>query len=173
MRPEALNWSIDNCTVARAMEILGEKWTVVVLREIFNGVRRFDDMRVRTGVPRQVLANRLAMLVEHEILRREPYREPQTRLRYEYRLTGKGLELYPILVALHDWGNRYLADIEGSPLRLEHDTCGAEVHAVLRCDDQHDVGDLRTVRPRPGPGAVRLADVDADADGRDSAQSAV
>ena len=67
MRPEALNWSAENCTVGRAMEILGEKWTMVVLREIFVGIRRFEDMRVRTSIPRQVLTNRLAMLVEHGI----------------------------------------------------------------------------------------------------------
>ena len=72
--PEALGWSVDNCTIARAMAILGEKWTVVVLREVFYGVRLFDDMRVRTGIPLQVLTNRLAALVEHGVLRREPYR---------------------------------------------------------------------------------------------------
>ena len=67
---------MENCTIGRAMEILGERWTLVVLREVFNGIRRFDDMRVRTGIPRQVLANRLATLVEQGVLRREPYREP-------------------------------------------------------------------------------------------------
>ena len=98
MRPAALDWSVDNCTIARAMEILGERWTLVVLREVFTGVRRFDDMRVRTGVPRQVLANRLAMLVERGVLRREPYREPGARPRHEYRLTDKGLDLWPVPV---------------------------------------------------------------------------
>ena len=110
MRPEALRWSAENCTVGRALEILGEKWTVVVLREIFLGIRRFDDMRVRTGIPRQVLTNRLATLVENGLLRREPYREPGARVRDEYRLTEKGLDLYPVLVALRDWGDRHLAD---------------------------------------------------------------
>lgn len=156
MRPEALNWSIGNCTVARAMEILGEKWTVVVLREVFNGVRRFDDMRVRTGIPRQVLANRLATLVDHDILRREPYKEPGSRQRHEYRITSKGFDLYPVLAALRDWGDKYLADPEGSPLRLVHSGCEAEVHAMLRCVAGHDVDKMREVQPRPGPGAIRL-----------------
>jgi DNA-binding HxlR family transcriptional regulator len=98
------------------MEILGEKWTVVVLREIFVGIRRFDDMRVRTGIPRQMLTNRLATLVEHGVLRREPYREPGARAREEYRLTQQGLDLYPALLALLEWGDRYLADPGGPPL---------------------------------------------------------
>ncbi|MFC4147113.1 winged helix-turn-helix transcriptional regulator [Micromonospora mangrovi] len=155
MRPAALDWSVQNCTIARAMEILGERWTLVVLREVFNGIRRFDDMRVRTGIPRQVLTNRLAMLVEQGVLRREPYREPGSRERHEYRLTDKGLDLWPVLVAVLGWGDRYLADPEGSPLRVTHRDCGAEVHAELRCAEGHAVADPRDVLPRPGPGAHR------------------
>ncbi|MGN9777239.1 winged helix-turn-helix transcriptional regulator [Micromonospora sp. H33] len=155
MRPAALDWSIENCTLARAMEVLGERWTLVVLREVFNGVRRFDDMRVRTGIPRQVLTNRLATLVEEGVLRREPYREPGSRLRHEYRLTPKGLDLWPVLVAVLGWGDRYLADPEGSPLRVDHRDCGGEVRAVLRCERGHEVDEPRDVVPRPGPGARR------------------
>ncbi|MGW0505878.1 winged helix-turn-helix transcriptional regulator [Micromonospora sp. NPDC003241] len=155
MRPVALDWSIDNCTVARAMEILGEKWTLVVLREVFSGVRRFDDMRVRTGVPRQVLTNRLATLVAQGVLRREPYREPGSRLRHEYRLTAKGMDLWPVLVAVLAWGDRYLADPEGPPLRVGHRDCGADIRAELRCADGHHVTEPRDVMPRPGPGARR------------------
>jgi DNA-binding HxlR family transcriptional regulator len=156
MRPEALNWSIDNCTVARAMEVLGERWTVVVLREVFTGVRRFDHMRERTGIPRQVLSNRLASLVAHGILRRQPYRDPGARMRYEYRLTDKGFDLYPVLVAVRDWGDRYLADPVGPPLRTAHAGCESDVHAVLRCEAGHEVTAMRDVHPHPGPGATRL-----------------
>ncbi|MFJ6166394.1 winged helix-turn-helix transcriptional regulator [Micromonospora orduensis] len=155
MRPAALDWSVDNCTIARAMAILGERWTLVVLREVFNGVRRFDDMRVRTGIPRQVLTNRLTALVRQGVLRREPYREPGSRLRHEYRLTEKGLDLWPVLVAVLGWGDRYLADPEGSPLSVGHRDCGAEVRVTLRCADGHEVGEPRDVLPRPGPGAHR------------------
>jgi DNA-binding HxlR family transcriptional regulator len=151
--PAALDWSVDNCTIARAMAILGEKWTVVVMREVFNGIRRFDDMRVRTGIPRQVLANRLASLVEHGLLRRAPYREPGARERYEYRLTAKGLDVYPVLITVKAWGDRYLADPEGSPLELVHRDCGAEVYAEIRCTAGHQVTEPRDVLPRPGPGA--------------------
>ena len=155
MNPEALSWSIEGCTIGRTMAVLGEKWTVVVLREVFSGIRRFDDMRVRTGVPRQVLANRLATLVEHDVLRRVPYQEPGARVRHEYRLTEKGFDLYPILITLIAWGNRYLADAEGPPLEFAHRDCGAPVHAVVRCADGHPLEDYRAVVPRPGPGARR------------------
>jgi DNA-binding HxlR family transcriptional regulator len=154
MRPEALSWSADNCTIGRAMQILGEKWTVVVLREVFLGVRRFDDLRVRTEIPRQVLTNRLARLVHHGLLRREPYQEPGERARTEYRLTQQGLELYPVLVALRDWGDRYLADPGGPPMLTTHRDCGSLVHAQLRCEAGHEVTP-REVIPGPGPGLRR------------------
>ena len=151
--PAAVDFAVDTCTIARAMAILGEKWTVVVLREIFNGIRRFDDMRVRTGIPRQVLANRLTSLVDHGLLRREPYREPGARERQEYRLTAKGFDIYPVLIAVKAWGDRYLADPEGSPLTFVHRDCGAEVHTEVHCAGGHPVTEPRDVLPRPGPGA--------------------
>lgn len=156
-RPPALDWSFDTCTIGRAMAILGERWTIVVLREIFNGVRRFADMREHTGIPRQVLTNRLAMLVEHGVLRREPYREPGARVRHEYRLTAKGLDLYPLLTAVKEWGDRYLADPGGPPLEMAHRDCGAVIHVELHCAEGHHVADHRQVVPRPGPGAQRRA----------------
>lgn len=156
MKPAALDIAVDNCTIGRAMAILGEKWTVVVLREVFTGVRRFDDMRKRTGIPRQVLANRLARLVDEEVLRRVPYREPGARVRHEYRLTEKGFDLYPVLVAVREWGDRYLADPEGPPLATVHRDCGAEVQARLYCTAGHEVDSPRDVLPAPGPGARSL-----------------
>lgn len=138
------------------MEILGEKWTFVVLREVFTGVRRFEDMRERTGIPRQVLTNRLTTLINHGILRQEPYREPGARQRHEYRLTDKGFDLYPVLVAVRDWGDRYLADPSGPPLRTVHAVCELQVHAVLRCEAGHDIDAVRQIEPRPGPGATRI-----------------
>jgi DNA-binding HxlR family transcriptional regulator len=152
-RYDALDWSVENCPIGRAMEILGERWTVVVLREVFNGIRRFDDMRMRTNIPRQVLANRLAKLVEHGILRRVPYQEPGARQRHEYRLTEKGFDLYPMLVALRDWGDRYLVDADGSPLSILHRDCDALVHTTLRCEAGHEITSPRQAVPRPGPGA--------------------
>jgi DNA-binding HxlR family transcriptional regulator len=153
--PPALEWSTDTCTIGRAMAILGERWTLVVLREVFNGIRRFDDMREHAGVPRQVLADRLATLVGHGLLRREPYREPGARQRHEYRLTGKGFDLYPVLIAVKEWGDRYLVDPDGPPLTFAHRDCGAEVHPEIHCAAGHRVAEPRDVLPRPGPGARR------------------
>jgi DNA-binding HxlR family transcriptional regulator len=154
-RPAALDWSISNCTIQRALAVLGDRWTFVVMRELFNGIRRFDEMRIRTEIPRQVLSDRLARLVGEGLLRREPYREPGRRQRDEYRLTSKGLDLYPVLVALNEWGSAYYADEEGSPLAFRHRDCGGEVGVVLRCGEGHDVGRVRDVAPAPGPGAHR------------------
>jgi DNA-binding HxlR family transcriptional regulator len=151
--PAALAYSADNCTVGRSMAVLGERWTFLVVREVFNGVRRFDDMRIRTAIPRQVLTNRLALLVDHGILRKEPYQLPGERARHEYRLTQKGLDLYPVLVTIAEWGNRYLADPEGPPVEFVHGGCGAEVHARLECEHGHPIENPRDVRPVPGPGA--------------------
>jgi DNA-binding HxlR family transcriptional regulator len=157
MKPPALDWSVENCTVARAMEVLGEKWTFVVLREVFAGVRRFDDMRAHTEIPRQVLANRLATLVDQGVLRRVPYREPGARARHEYRLTEKGFDLYPVLVALREWGDRYLADSAGPPATTVHWPCGAALATRLVCEAGHEVDSPREVTTRPGPGAVPRA----------------
>ena len=156
--PEALDWSIENCTVQRALAVLGDRWTFVVLREVFNGLRRFDDMRVRTNIPRQVLSGRLARLVSEGLLRREPYREPSQRQRFEYRLTQKGLDLYPILVALNEWGTEYYADAQGSPLAFRHRHCEGEVSVALQCSEGHQITEVRDVLPVPGPGARRLRD---------------
>jgi DNA-binding HxlR family transcriptional regulator len=151
--PPALAWSAENCTVGRTMAILGERWTFVVLREVFNGVRRFDDIRRHSGIPRQVLSNRLGLLVDQDVLRREPYQDPGERARHEYRLTEKGFDLYPVLVAIADWGDRYLADPVGPPVEFEHRECGAVVRSVLECARGHRVERPRDVVTRVGPGA--------------------
>jgi DNA-binding HxlR family transcriptional regulator len=148
----ALAFSMDNCQVAATMEVVGETGTMLVLREVFNGVRRFADMQRHSGLSRQVLSNRLATLVEHGILRREPYRDEGARVRHEYRLTAKGLDLYPVLTALAQWGERHLAGPEGVPVEIEHRGCGAVVRAVLVCDEDHRLDDPREVATRPGPG---------------------
>lgn len=155
--PPALAYSDDNCTIGRAMTILGEKWTFLVVREVLLGIRRFEDMRVRTAIPKQVLTDRLALLVEHGILRKVPYQEPGSRARHEYRPTEKGLALYPILISLSEWGNRYLADPDGPPSEFAHRGCDARVEQQLVCAAGHAIEDPREVAMRVGPGA-RLRD---------------
>jgi DNA-binding HxlR family transcriptional regulator len=151
--PATPAYPADNCTVGRTIAILGERSTLLVVREALTGVRRFEDMRVRTEIPRQMLADRLRMLVEHGILRKEPYRAPGQRVRHEYRPTDKGLALYPVLVAIAQWGDRYLADPEGPPMQFEHRSCGAKVDVSLCCAHGHAVSNPRDVAAEPGPGA--------------------
>lgn len=150
--PAALAWSTDNCTIGRAMAVLGERWTFVVIREVVNGVRRFEDMRRHTGMPRQVLTDRLALLVDHDILRRVPYREDGQRERHEYRLTDKGFDLFPVMVAIAAWGDRYYADPDGAPVEFAHRDCGAPVEVHVLCTSGHDVTEPRRIAARPGPG---------------------
>lgn len=152
-----LDYETENCAIGAAVEILGERPTFLVLREAFNGIRRFDDMQRRTGMPRQVLSQRLARLVAEGMLRKVPYREGGQRGRYEYRLTGKGLDLYPVLVALMEWGDRYAPDPAGPPVLLRHRDCGEPVRLALSCAAGHALTSAREVTPVPGPGARRIA----------------
>ena len=146
-----------NCAIGAAVEILGERATFLVLREAFNGVRRFDDMQRRTGIPRQVLSSRLARLVDEGLLGKVPYQEAGQRSRAEYRLTSKGLDLYPVLVALMQWGDRYEAGPDGPPVQLRHRGCGEQVQLRLSCRAGHTLESARDVTPVPGPGARQLA----------------
>ena len=141
-------WDRSRCSVAGTLSVVGEKWSLLVLREAFFGVRRFADFQRVLGAPRAVLTDRLATLVEEGILRREPYQAEGERQRHEYRLTQKGIDLYPTLVALMQWGDRYLADGD-EPVGLEHKDCGGTVHLALVCDAGHELSGAREVRPVP------------------------
>jgi DNA-binding HxlR family transcriptional regulator len=141
-------WDRSRCSVAGTLSVVGEKWSLLVLREAFFGVRRFADFQRVLGAPRAVLTDRLATLVEQGILRRVPYQAEGERQRHEYRLTQKGIDLYPTLVALMQWGDRYLADGD-QPVELEHKDCGATVHLALVCDAGHELSGAREVRPVP------------------------
>jgi DNA-binding HxlR family transcriptional regulator len=153
----ALEYDTANCNIAAALSVVGEKWTFLVLREAFNGVRRFDDMQRRTGAPRQVLSNRLSRLLEEGILRKVPYQEVGQRLRSEYRLTEKGIELYPVIAALLAWGDKHAAAPGGPAVELTHRDCGAPVFLQLACSRGHLLDSPREVTPVPGPGARRVA----------------
>lgn len=131
MRWEEL--SEQPCSLARVLAILGDRWTLLVLRDCFLGVRRFDDFERSLGVTRHVLADRLKRLVEAEILAKVPYQERP--LREEYRLTEKGMELYPAILSLVNWGDRHLAGVEGPPLEHVHKHCGQHMHGVLVCSE--------------------------------------
>jgi DNA-binding HxlR family transcriptional regulator len=152
-----LDYDSETCSAARALEVLGDRWTMLVLREIFNGVRRFDEIGGHLGVARDVLTRRLAVLVHEGVLERRPYQEPGTRTRYEYRLTEAGRDLRPVLLALMEWGDRHRAGAEGPPARVVHDDCDAPVHLSLTCEAGHHLPRNVRLRNVPGPGA-RLAE---------------
>jgi DNA-binding HxlR family transcriptional regulator len=124
-----------------------------VLREAFLGVRRFEELQRNTGAARNILAARLRKLVERGILERRPYEEHPPR--FEYRLTGKGLDLYPILVSLVRWGDKYVADPGGPPIVLEHKACGHDILPQLVCPECGGEVGARDVVAKPGPGALR------------------
>jgi DNA-binding HxlR family transcriptional regulator len=152
-----LQYSADNCSIKRTLDVIGEKWTLLVLRETFLGVRRFEDFQRIIGCARNILSARLATLVDEEILAREPYREPGSRTRYEYSLTEKGRELFPALIALMQWGDRWAADPEGAPLELRHRDCEQPVGVTMTCAAGHGPLGARDTHAVPGPGARLVA----------------
>jgi DNA-binding HxlR family transcriptional regulator len=148
------SWDRSRCSVAGALAVVGEKWSLLVLREAFLGVRRFADFQRQLGAPKAVLTDRLATLVDQGVLRRVPYQAEGERQRHEYRLTAKGIDLYPTLVALMQWGDKYLADDGVPPLALEHRDCGFPVHLGLVCEAGHQLSGARDVHPVPQSAAV-------------------
>lgn len=143
----------ENCSLARTLAVIGDRWTMLVLRDAFLRVRRFDDFQASLGIARRVLAARLKLLVDEGVLKKTAYQKRP--LRYEYRLTEKGLGLYPALVALVHWGDAHYAGKRGAPLLHRHLTCGHDFRSVLACSACGEAIDPRQVAPHPGPGAVR------------------
>lgn len=136
------------CSVARTLELVGERWTILIVRDAFRGIRRFDDFQRSLGVARNVLQGRLERLVEHGILKRVRYQERPER--FEYRLTEKGIDLWPVVVALLSWGDRHLAP-DGPPVVLEHRGCGGTVNDRRICDACGAHLEAREVQMRSGP----------------------
>lgn len=136
------------CSIARTLEVIGEKWAILVIREVFLGDRRFDEMVRRTGAPRDTLAARLRTLTAAGILERGRYSQHPSR--FEYRLTQAGRDLYPVIATLMSWGDRYLAGPGGPPLVLEH-TCGHRVSPRLICAACGEPLEARDTRPLVRP----------------------
>src|SRR3954447_9939485 len=120
---ERTNYQASNCSIARSLQIVGEKWTLLIIRESFYGATRFEQFHGVLECPRNLLSGRLTRLVEEGILERSEYREPGSRARMEYHLTEKGFELATILLALQQWGDRYEADPAGPPVIVRHAGC--------------------------------------------------
>lgn len=143
------------CSVARTLAVIGDRWTLLILRDCFLRVRRFSDFQERLGIARPILAERLQKLVDHFVLTRVAYQERPTR--YEYRLTPKGLELYPVVMSIVHWGNVHMADKKGPPLLHRHKICGKYFHPVQVCSECGEPLDPRQVHVEAGPGARSAA----------------
>lgn len=123
---------VPDCSIEATVSIIGDKWTLLILRDAFRGIRRFDDLQRDLGIARNLLTDRLTRLVEHGVLEKVPYQEKPVR--YEYRLTHKGIELSPPLVALMHWGDRWVVGDGQPPVVLVHDVCGTPVRQEFVCD---------------------------------------
>jgi DNA-binding HxlR family transcriptional regulator len=152
MRPYSA-YDSGTCSIARTLDLMGDRWTLLVLRDVANGVGRFDELAGHLGIARNVLAGRLARLVEAGLAERIAYREPRARERHEYRLSGPGRELVPILLAIMQWGDRYLAGPAGPPAVVRHADCGAPIRISLTCEEGHELGDRPRLSVGPGPGS--------------------
>ena len=142
-----------NCAISRTSAMLGERWVFAILRAAYFRARTFEDYLEATGIARNVLADRLRRLVDFGILERRPYEESAKRRRSEYRLTDAGLDLYPVIVAMMEWGNKHAGLMDGPPVVLRHRTCGEITHPHLVCDHCGEEVLARDIRPEPGPGA--------------------
>jgi DNA-binding HxlR family transcriptional regulator len=148
-----LDFDTGNCTVARTLGLVGDRWSLLVLREAFNGVRRFDDLHRHLGIAPTVLTKRLDELVTNGLLTRAPYQAAGQRTRHEYRLTPKGWDLQPVVISIMAFGDKHLADPAGPPVRLEHVGCGAAVIPQLTCENGHRIDSARAIFVTPGPSA--------------------
>jgi DNA-binding HxlR family transcriptional regulator len=131
-------WVADRCSIAGSLDVVGARSTFLILREAFYGTSRFADFAERAELSQPVAATRLRELVSDGLLEREDYQEPGKRTRQSYRLTPKGAELFPVLAALMQWGNRWLSK-SGGPVELRHRDCGQRVEVQLRCAAEHHV----------------------------------
>jgi DNA-binding HxlR family transcriptional regulator len=140
--------SKEHCSLARALSAVGDRWTLLVLRDAFMGVCRFEDFEKSLKIARRVLSERLVSLIEEGILTKWPYQERP--LRHEYRLTEKGFTLYPVILSLVHWGDVYYAGKKGPPTVHKHLTCGHDFRSILSCSECGEALDPRAVAIRPG-----------------------
>jgi DNA-binding HxlR family transcriptional regulator len=144
--------SVAQCSIAQCLEIVGEWWSLLIVRDAFLGVTRFDDFAARLGISRNILTRRLNRLVDNDVLRRVPYSAHPER--FEYRLTDKGRDLWHVLTAMRQWGDRWVPQPGGAPLVTRHDVCGHLNVAVPVCSVCGEELELREVTAEPGPGAT-------------------
>ena len=141
---------VQPCSIARSLAVIGDRWTLMILRDCFLGVRRFEAFQARLGISRTLVTDRLRGLVEADVLRREAY---QTHpVRHEYRLTAKGLDLHPVILAIARFGDDHYAGEAGQPVIRRHRGCGCDFQPVQTCSECGEVVGARDVEVRPGVG---------------------
>ena len=145
------DYETQTCSIAGALEVIGERWSLLIVRNVMLGLRRFDAIQENLGIARNVLQTRLTRLIEQGVLEKRLYQERPAR--YEYRLTEKGLDLWPTIVALMQWGDRYAVPPGGPAVLLEHSGCGGAVDEHRVCEACGAKLSVRDVRATPGPGA--------------------
>lgn len=145
------------CSIAKALEVVGERWTLLIVRDVMNGNRRFGELQRSLGIARNVLAARLQRLVDEDMLERRLYQESPER--HEYFLTEKGLDLWPALIALLAWGDRHSPEPDGPPMLIVHKQCGGAVNDRGICENCGEVLSARDARATPGPGVAAEASV--------------
>ena len=143
----------ERCSVARTVAVIGDRWTLMILRDCFLGVRRFEEFQARLGISRTITAERLKALVDEGVLLKVAYQDRP--LRFEYRLSEKGLDLYPVIMAVVSFGDRHYAGEAGAPLLHQHRACGCDFHPVMTCSECHAPVAARDVKTRPGPDSSR------------------
>jgi len=139
------------CSIARTLDVVGEPWSPLVLRDVYVGMNRFEQIQHDLGISRKVLTERLHHLVEHGVLERRPY---DNRPRFEYHLTTKGLELFDVLMVMVGWGDKWLAGEAGPPVLYRHHDCGEVSSVDLRCSTCGEPMHSTNVDVLPGPGAA-------------------
>lgn len=144
------------CSISRTLEIIGERWTLLILRDVFFGLRRFGDIQASLGIARNVLTERLNRLVDDGIVERVPYQDHPVR--HEYHLSAKGYDLLPVLLSMMNWGDRHHAGETGRPRIVRHAGCGGEVaqqHACTTCAQVLGKDDIEIL---PGPALAGTVD---------------
>ena len=140
----------ERCSVARSVAVIGDRWTLMILRDAFLGVRRFEDFERRLAISRSIIAERLKRLTDEGVLKKVPYQDRPVR--HEYRLTPKGLALHPVIMAIVHWGDRFYAGPDGPPLLHRHKACGCDFAPVMTCSECGDPVTAREVEVRAGGG---------------------
>lgn len=150
--------SEQQCSVARTSAVLGDRWTLLILSDCFLGVKRFDHFKERLSIPRTTLSSRLTKLEEHDVLARHQYQSRPDR--FEYRLTQKGVDLYPVISTIVNWGDQYYGSEHGPPIIRTHKSCGADITPILTCPECREEIKPRDVTARARATIAGVPDVE-------------